>query len=69
MRKNYIINGGTLCKFDAIIKLLAPVHHLPLISEKFSPVILSLFELELSSEIFQSHPSQGVYVCEYKLVL
>lgn len=69
MRKNYITNGGKLCKFDAIIKLLTPLHHLPLISEKYSPVVLFLFELELSSEVFQSHPSEGVYVCEYTLVL
>lgn len=26
--KNHLINGCKLCKFDAIIKLLAPLHHL-----------------------------------------
>lgn len=65
MRKNYLINGGNLCKFDAIIKLLTPVHYLPFDFREVQPCDSSLLEPELRSEIFQSHPSWGVYLCKY----
>lgn len=50
--KNYLINGCELCKFCAVIKLSASLHHLPFDFREVQPPGSYLSELELRTGIF-----------------